>query len=186
MTRGVKMQRICHRVVIWHAAATPVAVVATMLALGGSARAASGADTGLRATPRSSRELIVVTAPRASATTGTLTADVRLGPGARWRRVLGPWPAELGRRGLSAHRHEGDGTTPLGIFAIAPTLYGNAPRPRGLRQRYRRLRCGDWWDEDPASPRYNRFVVVPCRVPRGSPQARRRCGPRRSPTRISR
>jgi len=141
-----------------------VVATATVLTMTGSARAAGGADTGLRAVPRSSRELIVVTAPRASATTGTLTAQVRSAPGARWRRVLGPWHAELGRHGLSAHRHEGDGTSPLGIFAIARTLYGNAPRPRGLHERYRRLGCGDWWDEDPLSARYNRFVVAPCGV----------------------
>jgi L,D-peptidoglycan transpeptidase YkuD (ErfK/YbiS/YcfS/YnhG family) len=141
-----------------------IAVAAAALGVIGPARAAGGADTGLRGVPRSSRELIVVTAPRASAKAGTLTAEVRSASGARWRRVLGPWRAELGRRGLSAHRHEGDGTTPLGIFAIAPTLYGNAPRPAGLRERYRRLRCGDWWDEDPASPRYNRFVTMPCGV----------------------
>lgn len=139
-------------------------VAATMLVTSGSTRAAGGLDTGLRAVPRASRELIVVTAPRASATMGTLSAEVRSATGARWHRVLGPWRAELGRHGLSAHRHEGDGTTPLGIFAIRRTLYGNAPRPRGLRERYRRLRCGDWWDEDPASARYNRLVAVPCGV----------------------
>jgi L,D-peptidoglycan transpeptidase YkuD (ErfK/YbiS/YcfS/YnhG family) len=141
-----------------------IAAAATMLTAAGQARAAAGVDTGLRAIPRASRELVAVTAPRASATTGTLTAEVRSAPGARWHRVLGPWPAELGRHGLSAHRHEGDGTTPLGIFAIMPTLYGNAPRPRGVRERYRRLRCGEWWDEDPASRRYNRFVALPCGV----------------------
>jgi L,D-peptidoglycan transpeptidase YkuD (ErfK/YbiS/YcfS/YnhG family) len=161
------MPIICHRVVMWRATTALTVVAATMLAVSGPARAASRPDTGLPAVPRSSRELIVVTAPRTSATAGTLTAEVRRGPGARWRRVLGPWPAELGRGGLSAHRHEGDGTTPLGIFTIAPTLYGNAPRPRGLRQRYRRLGCGDWWDEDPGSARYNRFVVVPCGVTPG-------------------
>jgi L,D-peptidoglycan transpeptidase YkuD (ErfK/YbiS/YcfS/YnhG family) len=149
---------------MWRAATALAAVAATMPALCGSTRAASGVDTGLRAVPRSSRELIVVAAPRASATAGTLSAEARSADGARWRRVLGPWPAELGRHGLSAHRHEGDGTTPLGIFAIAPTLYGNAPRPRALRERYRRLGCGDWWDEDPASAHYNRLVVVPCGV----------------------
>ena len=54
-----------------------------MLAASGPAHAAGGVDTGLRAIPRSSRELIVVTAPRASATEGTLTAEVRSAPGAR-------------------------------------------------------------------------------------------------------
>ena len=183
---AVKMSRICDRVVMWRAATAFTAVVAMMLAVSGPARAASGADTGLRAVPRSSRELIVVTAPRASATSGTLTAEVRSAPGARWRRVLGPWPAELGRRGLSAHRQEGDGTTPLGIFAIAPTLYGNAPRPRGLRERYRRLGCGDWWDEDPDRRVTTGSSWSPAALPRGSRRARRHCGPRRSPTRISR
>jgi L,D-peptidoglycan transpeptidase YkuD (ErfK/YbiS/YcfS/YnhG family) len=158
---------ICDRVVMWRVAMGFTAVVAMMLAVSGPARAAPGVDTGLRAVPPSSRELIVVTATQPSATAGTLTAEVRSDPGGRWRRVLGPWPAELGRRGLSAHRREGDATTPLGIFAIGPTLYGNAPRPHGLRERYRRLGCGDWWDEDPGSPRYNRSVVAPCGVTPG-------------------
>jgi L,D-peptidoglycan transpeptidase YkuD (ErfK/YbiS/YcfS/YnhG family) len=160
------MPMICRRVLIWRAAVAFTAATAMMLAVSspGRAHAAAGVDTGLRAVPRLSRELIVVSAPRASATAGTLIGEVRSAPGARWRRVFGPWPAELGKAGLSAHRHEGDGTTPLGIFAIAPTLYGNAPRPDDLRERYRRLGCGDWWDEDPSSPRYNRFVVVPCGV----------------------
>jgi L,D-peptidoglycan transpeptidase YkuD (ErfK/YbiS/YcfS/YnhG family) len=155
---------ILQRVVIWRATVVLVAVTAAMLAMSCRVWAASGAATGLHAVPRSSRELIVVTAPHASSTAGTLTAEIRSSATARWRPVLGPWPAELGRGGLSAHRHEGDGTTPLGIFAIGRTLYGNATRPAGLRERYRQLACGDWWDEDPASPRYNRFVVVPCGV----------------------
>ena len=161
------MLRLCRQVVIWRAAVALIGVTASMLAASGLARAASAVDTGLQAVPRSSRELIVVTAARASATAGTLTAEVRASPGARWRPVLGPWPAELGRSGLSARRHEGDGTTPLGIFAIARTLYGNEPRPTGLRERYQHLGCGDWWDEDPASPRYNQFVVAPCGVTPG-------------------
>jgi L,D-peptidoglycan transpeptidase YkuD (ErfK/YbiS/YcfS/YnhG family) len=161
------MSRICRRVVIWRATAALIAVTATVLAASGLARAASAVDTGLPAVPRSSRELIVVTASGVSSTAGTLTAEVRTSPGARWRPVLGPWPAELGRHGLSAHRREGDGTTPLGIFAIARTLYGNERRPAGLHEPYRHLGCGDWWDEDPTSPRYNRFVVAPCDVTPG-------------------
>ena len=41
-------------------------------------------------------------------------------------------------------------------------MYGNDPRPAGLGYGYHRLVCGDWWDEDPFSPRYNRFVHVAC------------------------
>ena len=40
-------------------------------------------------------------------------------------------------------------------------MYGVAPDP-GVRFRYRRLRCGDWWVEDPASPAYNTFQHVAC------------------------
>jgi L,D-peptidoglycan transpeptidase YkuD (ErfK/YbiS/YcfS/YnhG family) len=100
---------------------------------------------------------IVVTAPSAHATTASLSL-VECG-----RRVAGPFRARVGFNGLSAHHREGDGTTPLGTFAIGPTIYGLDPNP-GVRLAYHRLRCGDWWDEDPASRRYNRFVALPCGV----------------------
>jgi L,D-peptidoglycan transpeptidase YkuD (ErfK/YbiS/YcfS/YnhG family) len=98
---------------------------------------------------------IQVTAPGPRSTTATLTvSECR-------KRVLGPWRAHVGRNGLSAHHREGDGTTPLGTFAIGPVLYGIEPSP-GVQLAYHRLVCGDWWDEDPSSPRYNRFVHVRC------------------------
>jgi L,D-peptidoglycan transpeptidase YkuD (ErfK/YbiS/YcfS/YnhG family) len=40
-------------------------------------------------------------------------------------------------------------------------VYGIAPNP-GIALAYHRLGCGDWWDEDPASPTYNRFRHVSC------------------------
>jgi L,D-peptidoglycan transpeptidase YkuD (ErfK/YbiS/YcfS/YnhG family) len=98
---------------------------------------------------------IVVTAPSVQATTAALTL-AECG-----RVVAGPFRARVGANGLSAHRREGDGTTPIGTFAIGPTLYGLDPDP-GVRLPYRRLRCGDWWDGDPASPTYNRFRHVAC------------------------
>jgi len=77
------------------------------------------------------------------------------------KRVLGPWRARVGRNGLSAHHREGDGTTPTGTFGIGPVVYGLDPNP-GLRLRYHRLVCGDWWDEDARSPTYNTFRHVAC------------------------
>jgi L,D-peptidoglycan transpeptidase YkuD (ErfK/YbiS/YcfS/YnhG family) len=77
------------------------------------------------------------------------------------RRVAGPWPARVGYRGLSAHHREGDGTTPLGTYAIGPTIYGLDANP-GVRLRYHRLACGDWWDEDPRSATYNAFRHLAC------------------------
>jgi L,D-peptidoglycan transpeptidase YkuD (ErfK/YbiS/YcfS/YnhG family) len=100
---------------------------------------------------------IHVVAPSLRATSATLTVT-QCG-----RRVFGPWRARVGYRGLSAHHREGDGTTPLGTYAIGPVVYGLDPDP-GLRLRYHHLVCGDWWDEDPRSPTYNSFRHVPCGV----------------------
>jgi L,D-peptidoglycan transpeptidase YkuD (ErfK/YbiS/YcfS/YnhG family) len=100
---------------------------------------------------------ITVVAPTTSSTNATLTVS-QCGT-----TVLGPWSARVGYRGVSSHHREGDGTTPLGSFAIGPTVYGLDANP-GVRLAYRRLRCGDWWDEDPRSPTYNTFRHVACGV----------------------
>jgi L,D-peptidoglycan transpeptidase YkuD (ErfK/YbiS/YcfS/YnhG family) len=81
-----------------------------------------------------------------------------------WAPVAGPWTARVGRNGLSGNRREGDGTTPTGTYTIGRTMYGVAPDP-GVRYRYRRIVCGDYWVEDSSSPSYNRFRHVPCGQP---------------------
>lgn len=78
-----------------------------------------------------------------------------------WVAAGGPYPARVGRNGVRANRREGDGTTPAGVFPIGRTMYGNEPNP-GVRFRYVRLRCGDWWVEDPRSAVYNTFQRVGC------------------------
>jgi len=98
---------------------------------------------------------IVVAAPSVRSRTASLSL-LECG-----RRVAGPFRARAGYAGFSADRREGDGTTPLGTFEIGPTVYGLDPDP-GLRLRYHRLRCGDWWDGDSTSPTYNPFRHVPC------------------------
>jgi L,D-peptidoglycan transpeptidase YkuD (ErfK/YbiS/YcfS/YnhG family) len=104
-------------------------------------------------------QLITVEASRAGTTYATLrTWERRDGC---WRAAAGPYSARVGWAGLRRDRHEGDGTTPIGTFAIGRTMYGNAANP-GVRFRYKRLHCGDWWVEDPASPAYNTFRHVPC------------------------
>ena len=105
-----------------------------------------------------STQLVTVQAPL-HATSASLSMWTRRG--SCWRRVAGPWTARLGRTGLSAHKREGDGSTPTGTYRFGATVYGVAPDP-GVRFRYHRLVCGDWWDEDPSSPAYNTFRHVAC------------------------
>lgn len=94
----------------------------------------------------------------ARSTTATLQLWER--SGRCWRLAAGPWAARVGRTGLSARKREGDGATPTGTYRLGTLVYGLAPNP-GV-ERYRRLRCGDWWDSDPGSPTYNRFRHVAC------------------------
>ena len=114
--------------------------------------------------PSRARELIVVSSPtyHPARYLATLRAYTRTGPGAPWRLRFGPWAAETGYGHLRDHRHEGDGSTPTGVYGLELTLYGNRLNPGGLHYRYHHLVCGDWWDEDPSSPEYNRFVHVAC------------------------
>jgi L,D-peptidoglycan transpeptidase YkuD (ErfK/YbiS/YcfS/YnhG family) len=105
-------------------------------------------------------QLITVQAPGYRATSAGVRLWQRGGDGC-FRPVAGPWTARVGWNGLADRRREGDGTTPTGVYRLGATMYGNAPNP-GVRFRYRRLRCGDWWNEDPRSPTYNTFQHVRC------------------------
>jgi L,D-peptidoglycan transpeptidase YkuD (ErfK/YbiS/YcfS/YnhG family) len=107
----------------------------------------------------SATQLITVVA----ATRRSITGSLRLWrkSGECWLAVDGPWTAHLGRNGVSEQKREGDKKTPAGAFGIQPVMYGVGPNP-GVRYRYRRLVCGDWWVEDPGSPFYNRFHHVRC------------------------
>ena len=106
-------------------------------------------------------QLITVSAHRAHTTAATLRVWQRSDD--CWTPVFGPYTARVGWNGLRVNRREADGTTPIGTFPILPRMYGNAPNP-GVAFRYTRLRCGDWWVEDPRSPAYNTFQRVGCGV----------------------
>ncbi|MEA2535722.1 MAG: hypothetical protein QOJ93_3533 [Actinomycetota bacterium] len=104
-------------------------------------------------------QLITVTAPAPGATSASISLWQR--SGGCWSLVAGPWPARVGGTGVSDHHREGDGSTPAGLYGIGPVMYGLAADP-GVRYAYHRLACGDWWDEDSASPTYNTFQHVAC------------------------
>jgi L,D-peptidoglycan transpeptidase YkuD (ErfK/YbiS/YcfS/YnhG family) len=113
------------------------------------------------AVPADARQLVTVEAASTRTTHATLRLWRRVDATGCWDASGGPWPARVGRNGLSANRHEGDGTTPLGTFAFGTTMYGVASDP-GVRFRYHRLVCGDWWNEDVSSSTYNTFQHVAC------------------------
>jgi L,D-peptidoglycan transpeptidase YkuD (ErfK/YbiS/YcfS/YnhG family) len=149
-----------------------LAAVLALVASVGVSAAAARAGSGIRVRiPRSADQLIVVSSPTADPPgpgyLATLRTFERAGPRSRWRPVFPAWPAETGSGHLRAVRREGDDATPIGVFGIGATMYGNRPNPGGLHYAYHRLKCGDWWDEDPYSPRYNRFVHLPCAVTPG-------------------
>ena len=127
-------------------------LAATVLALGCPANAANALDPP-------GRQLITVEAATTRTTHATLRTWRRVGR--CWAAAGGPYAARVGWNGLRRNRREGDGTTPIGTFPIGRTMYGNEPNP-GVRFPYVRLRCGDWWVEDPASPVYNTFQRVGC------------------------
>ena len=72
--------------------------------------------------------------------------------------MFGPGTAWIGRNGMAppGGKREDDGRTPSGTFGFG-FLFGVAPDP-GVLFSYRRVHAYDFWDDDPASPRYNLWV----------------------------
>jgi L,D-peptidoglycan transpeptidase YkuD (ErfK/YbiS/YcfS/YnhG family) len=146
-----------------------VRVLAVLLCLAAWTAAPSGGGSSLCSptianeieSTGTAKQLVTVVAPRDSATRGAV--QIWRKSGDCWLEAGGPWPAWLGQGGVSTERREGDRTTPAGIFGFGSVMYGAAPDP-GVRYRYHRIACGDWWVEDPRSPYYNRFHHVPCGI----------------------
>jgi len=146
----------------WGIALSALALLGTAAAsAGGGAHAATCQENlaNQLASTGSATQLVTVVAPRARSTTGSLRLWRR--PGDCWVAVDGPWTAHLGRNGISDSKREGDKKTPAGEFGIQPVMYGVGANP-GVRYRYHRIVCGDWWVEDVRSPFYNRFHHVRC------------------------
>jgi L,D-peptidoglycan transpeptidase YkuD (ErfK/YbiS/YcfS/YnhG family) len=151
-------------------APTARAIAAGVLAFAlGCAAAAAGAARAVASTPRfsipaSARQLIVVSSPTYDPDDylASFRSFQRASASSPWKPVLAAWQAEIGSGELRDVRREGDHATPTGVYPFGLTMYGNEPNPGGLHEAYHRLTCGDWWDEDPYSAQYNRFVHVPC------------------------
>jgi L,D-peptidoglycan transpeptidase YkuD (ErfK/YbiS/YcfS/YnhG family) len=135
--------------------------VVVMLASSAGAPTGStaGCATNLPKSTGAATQVITVEVARARTTFASLRLWQRAG--SCWTAASPAWRARVGHNGVSAHKREGDGTTPAGIYRIGRVVYGIAPNP-GTRLAYHRLTCGDWWDEDPRSPTYNTFQHVAC------------------------
>jgi L,D-peptidoglycan transpeptidase YkuD (ErfK/YbiS/YcfS/YnhG family) len=151
-----------------HSIKSPLALAIPLVCLAclaGSARAdGSPASSGRFAIPESALQLIVVSSPTYHPPDylARFQTFQRSSAASPWIRVFEGWRAEIGSGELRDVRHEGDHATPTGVYPIGLTIYGNEPNPGGLHENYHRLVCGDWWDEDPFSAQYSRFVHVAC------------------------
>jgi L,D-peptidoglycan transpeptidase YkuD (ErfK/YbiS/YcfS/YnhG family) len=144
----------------------------------GAARDSGSSAVGVPAPsvriPDSTMQLLVATTASWDATDATLRLWQRASASAPWEPVGDAWPAVVGRTGLAWGRglhgdgppsgrpgplkHEGDGTSPAGIFALGPTYGYAAAPPPGARLPYTTAtstwRCVD----DPASTHYTRLL----------------------------
>jgi len=71
-------------------------------------------------------------------------------------------PCAIGRHGARIAKREGDGATPIGVFALRWLLYraDRMARPRTVLAA-RAVRRHDGWCDDPQSRRYNHPVFLP-------------------------
>jgi L,D-peptidoglycan transpeptidase YkuD (ErfK/YbiS/YcfS/YnhG family) len=68
----------------------------------------------------------------------------------------------LGRAGVRADKHEGDGATPAGTFVLREVLYRpDRLAPPKTRLPVRAIEPSDGWSDDPADQLYNRPVARP-------------------------
>jgi D-alanyl-D-alanine dipeptidase len=113
--------------------------------------------------------LLVVVTPAWASSHASLGLFARQGTG--WSLALGPWPAEVGSKGLSWGRGltsppakasrvkiEGDKTAPAGIFRLGTAMGYAAQPPAGLEIPYRQSTAETICVDDPKSSHYNSIV----------------------------
>jgi len=142
-----------------------VAALLVTLVLADAATAAGPADTG----PADTVRLGGVTAHLRPGTRQVVTVDHTHGTYAQvslwalrrghWLRVLTTGDGRTGYGGLvrGDRRHQGTGTTPLGTYGLLSAFGTHRAAAVRTDLPYRRIRPGDFWVEDNASPYYNRY-----------------------------
>jgi len=148
----------------------PVLVLSllTVLVPAWPARAAGAGAAAGSATPVV-RQLITVQAASYGTTYATLRACLLVG--GYCVQAFGPWTVRVGYNGVArpGAKREGDGKTPSGTYGLS-FFFGVQPNP-GVYFPWRHAYSYDYWDDDPASPRYNLWVM-PARLIRAGTRSR--------------
>ena len=136
---------------------------------------AIGCQSQTRISPRAvvdrSQQLVVVTTPDWTSTTGSLVRFERANPTSEWRSIDQPEPVVVGRTGIAwgigfdgvssegPHKREGDGKSPAGIFPL-DTVFGFARRDsmQTVKLPYAQLLPTTDCVDDVASSYYNTVV----------------------------
>jgi len=106
----------------------------------------------------SSQQLIVIT--NKSITSYKAVCNVYEKVNGQWKYVWKNLYAVTGNNGMSYNRHEGDKTSPAGIFTITQA-FGIANNP-GTKLPYRVVQENDWWAGDSQDPStYNTWQKAP-------------------------
>ncbi|MGH7603512.1 MAG: L,D-transpeptidase family protein [Gemmatimonadaceae bacterium] len=130
----------------------------------------SRADYGARMID-ASRQLVVVTTPNWTSTTGTMVRFGRATAGGDWSRLGEPDPVVVGKTGIAwgvgfdklsndgPCKHEGDGKAPAGVFPL-DTVFGFAPADSApqIKLPYVQLLPTTDCVDDTASAHYNTVV----------------------------
>ena len=151
-------------------AVTSAAAAAVLLPAGPAGAAAPAPARAVSRSAAGPRQVMTVTA--ASHATSYATFRAYRVSGGKRTAVFGPWTARVGYNGVAwpGRKREGDGRTPSGTYGFG-FFFGVEPEPRPrfafpFRHAYRY----DYWDDDPASPRYNEWVDARTANPGADPE----------------
>lgn len=120
--------------------------------------------------PASSSQCVVGTAKDWN--TSHVTLRLYQKDGGKWKQVGPSWNGRLGKSGLvwgsglhpvpagATTKHEGDNRAPAGVFSLGGAWGRDAGIKKNPKLPYRQVTSRDLWVEDPASPSYNRNVIL--------------------------
>jgi L,D-peptidoglycan transpeptidase YkuD (ErfK/YbiS/YcfS/YnhG family) len=103
------------------------------------------------------RQIILVEATNAHSQYGHLWL-LDEGKNHAWHAVM-QTPVVLGKNGVSAHRHEGDNKTPLGIYKIH-TAFGFSPKALNPKLQYHQILPDTNCIDDSKSRYYNQIIEL--------------------------